>query len=154
MAVAYIGVGSNLGNRQAVIKKALGLLNEIKAIEVRKVSALHETDPVGGPPQGKFLNAVLEVHTSLLPLELLAKLKGIEKRLGRKKSLDSNGPRIIDLDILFYDDVVIKGRVLEIPHPRLHQRSFVLKPLSEIAPEVIHPLLNKKIKQLLAEIQL
>ncbi|MEA3560333.1 MAG: 2-amino-4-hydroxy-6-hydroxymethyldihydropteridine diphosphokinase [Candidatus Omnitrophota bacterium] len=152
MAIVYIGIGSNLGDRQANIEKTLSLLKEVKDLEVKKVSALYETRPVGGPPdQEDFLNAVLEADTSILPLELLAKLKGIEKRLGRKKGI-SNGPRPIDLDLLFYDDVVIKGKELEIPHPKLHERFFVLKPLVEIAPGLIHPVLNKEARQLLAEI--
>ena len=152
MAIVYIGIGSNLGDRQANIEKTLSLLREVKNLEVKRVSSLCETRPVGGPPdQGDFLNAVLEADTSILPLELLAKLKSIEKRLGRKKGI-SNGPRPIDLDLLFYDDVVIKGKELEIPHPKLHERFFVLKPLVEIAPGLIHPVLNKEARQLLSEI--
>ena len=151
MSIVYLGIGSNLGDRRINIEQALEFLKKIKDLEVSKVSSLYETEPAGGPGQGKFLNGVLKIETSLLPLELLEKLKGIEKKLGRNKGV-SNGPRPIDLDILFYDDVVIRGKELEIPHPRLHQRFFVLKPLAEIAPELIHPVLNKQAGQLLTEI--
>ncbi|MEA3329013.1 MAG: 2-amino-4-hydroxy-6-hydroxymethyldihydropteridine diphosphokinase [Candidatus Omnitrophota bacterium] len=152
MARIYIGIGSNLADRRVNIEKALNLLREVKNLEIKKISSLHETEPVGGPPeQGNFLNAVLGAETSILPLELLAKLKSIEKRLGRGKGVP-DGPRPIDLDILFYDDVVIKGKELEIPHPRLHERFFALKPLVEIAPDLVHPILNKQARQLLAEI--
>ncbi len=150
MSIVYIGIGSNLGDRRVNINRGIGLLNQLKDTKVEKVSSLFETDPQGGPPQGRFLNGVLQMATSILPLELLAKLKWIEKRLGRKKT-EVCGPRPLDLDLLFYDDVVIKGKELEIPHPRLHQRIFVLRPLAEIAPETVHPVLNKSIARLFEE---
>ena len=149
MAIVYLGVGSNLGDRAANIEKALMLLKEHEEIKVLAVSSFIETDPVGGEAQGKFLNGAIQIDTDLMPLDLLAQLKMIERRLGRVKSEEINAPRTLDLDILFYDDVVIvQGKSLAIPHPRLAERSFVLKPLLEIAPDLLHPRLNKTIKAL------
>ena len=154
MAIVYLGIGSNLGDRQANIQKAVELLKANPDIEVLSVSALIETEPVGGPEQGKFLNGAVKIKTDLLPLELLTQLKMIERKLGRVKNAPANSPRPIDLDILFYDDVVIvEGKHLNIPHPRLAQREFVLKPLLEIAPELVHPRLNRSVKELYEEIR-
>lgn len=148
MAIVLLGVGSNLGDRQAHIEKALALLRENEDIDVLSVSALIETEPVGGPPQGKFLNGAIKIKTDLLPLELLSQLKTIERRLGRQK-VGINAPRTLDLDILFYDDVVVeKGKNLHIPHPRLAERYFVLKPLQEIAPDYRHQRLGKTVQEL------
>jgi pantoate--beta-alanine ligase len=134
MTKCYIGVGSNLGNRKENIRRALELLKQSK-IKVKKVSTIIETDPVGGPPQGKFLNAVLEISTNLKPRDLLETLKNIEEKLGRKRSVRF-GPRTMDLDILLYDGKSIKQKDLVVPHPRMHQRDFVLRPLKEIAPQM------------------
>ena len=136
MTISYIGFGSNLGNRRENIEKAIELLKKEEGVEVRKISSLYETDPVGGPPQGKFLNGVAEVKTSLTPRELLECLKKIEKDVGRKPGKVRWGPREIDLDILLYGDGSIDEPDLKIPHPEMHGRDFVLKPLSEIAPDV------------------
>lgn len=152
MATVYVGIGTNLGERQANIDRALELLKEHEEIEILAVSKIIETEPVGGPPQGPFLNGILKIKTDLLPLEILSQLKMVERRLGRVKK-DQDGPRTMDLDILFYDDVVIvDGKSLQIPHPRLHERSFVLEPLAEIAPDFIHPRLKKSVKTLLDEL--
>ena len=152
MANVLVGVGSNLGDRQANITRAIELLKENEAIHVLAVSSLIETDPEGGPPQGKFLNGAIKIETDLLPLELLSQLKMVERRLGRAKA-EPNSPRTLDLDILFYDDVVVlDGKTLTIPHPRLTQREFVLRPLSEIAPDFIHPRLQKTVQQLYSEL--
>ena len=149
MAIVYLGIGSNVGDRQANIDRALELLKEIEDTEVIAVSAMLETDPVGGPPQGKFLNGAVKIKTDLMPLDLLSKLAGIERRLGRPKSAAANEPRTLDLDILFYDDVVIvEGKHLSIPHPRIAERLFVLQPLLEIAPDFIHPRLQKSVREL------
>ena len=148
MAIVYLGIGSNVGDRQANMEKALGLLREYKEIEVEAVSDWIETEPVGGPPQGKFLNGALRIQTDLLPLELLGRLKMIERRLGRQKA-EPNAPRPMDLDILFYDDVVIvEGKRLHIPHPRMAVRRFVLEPLCQIAPDAVHPTLGKTVRDL------
>ena len=152
MAVVYLGIGSNLGDRKVNIDKALRLLEEKKDIKVEAVSQMIETTPQGGPPQGDFLNGAARVETDLLPLELLSRLKAVERRLGRVPS-EPNAPRPIDLDILFYDDVVIvDGKNLCIPHPRLVEREFVLKPLSEIAPSLVHPRLKKDVAALYQEL--
>jgi 2-amino-4-hydroxy-6-hydroxymethyldihydropteridine diphosphokinase len=135
LAVVYIALGSNLGDRRQYIEKALQKMTEA-GIVVEKISSIWETDPAGGPPQEKFLNAVIKTTTTLLPEQLLKTLQMIEQSLGRTR-LIINGPRTIDLDILFYDDIVLKTDYLTIPHPRMHERDFVLRPLKEIAPDLI-----------------
>lgn len=150
MAIAYIGVGSNLGDRKDNIEKAIALLKEDEDIRIEAVSGLHESDFQGeGPEQPRFLNGALKIKTDLLPLDLLSRLKGVERRLGRTKTQGHMHPRTLDLDILFYDDVVIvDGKTLGIPHPRLHERFFVLDPLSEIAPDLVHPRLQMSVRDL------
>lgn len=132
MVTCYLGIGSNLGDRRINIKSAVEKIGKLKEAQVIKLSKIIETAPVGGPPgQGKFLNAVLKIRTSLSPLALLKKLKQIEKSLGRKKTVRF-GPRTIDLDILFFDERIINTKNLKVPHPRISEREFVLKPLLEI----------------------
>lgn len=132
MVTCYLGIGSNLGNRKRQIKSAIVKINSLKNTRVLKVSKITETDPVGGPcGQPKFLNGALKIRTGLPPLALLKKLKKIERELGRVKSVRL-GPRAIDLDILFYADMIMNKRELVVPHPRMFERNFVLKPLSEI----------------------
>ena len=114
---------------------------------IKKKSGIYETEPWGLKEQPKFLNQVVKAKTRLAPLELLSALKEIERAMGRKKST-KYGPRLIDLDILFYDDLVMKTETLTIPHPMLTQRAFVLVPLNEIAPNHLHPVENKKIREL------
>lgn len=148
MAIAYLGIGSNLGDRQANFEKALAFLKEHEDIQILAASQVIETDPEGGAEQPKFLNGALKIKTDLLPLDLLTQLKMIERRLGRSKH-ELNTPRTIDLDILFYDDVVIlEGKSLTLPHPRIANRSFVLKPLLELAPDLVHPRLKKTVREL------
>lgn len=153
MVTAYIAFGSNLGDRNKNIEKAIEYLKELAGVTVQKASSVYETDPAGGGPQGKFLNGVLEIETTLLPDELLDRLKGIEARLGRAKDDEPNAPRPIDLDIIFYGDVVIGGGRIKIPHPRMQEREFVLKGLAEIAPDFTHPRLNKTVRQLYDELK-
>lgn len=129
--LCYIGVGSNLGDRKKYIENAIEKLKSIKGIEVKRTSNIYETDPVGGPRQGKYLNGALELETELEPGELLAELRAIENELGRKR-LVKNAPRTIDLDILLYGDKKIDEPGLKIPHPRMREREFVMKPLREI----------------------
>lgn len=135
MPVAHIGVGSNLGNRQKNIDQAFFWMQE-SGIKISKRSSVIETEPVGGPPQGKFLNAVIEIETILDPFQLLEILQSIENRLGRVRAV-INGPRTIDLDILLYENRTLKTAALTIPHPRMFEREFVLKPLLEIAPSIV-----------------
>lgn len=146
MVTAYISFGSNLGDRNKNIEKAIEYLKELEGVSVKRISGIYETEPVG-PRHGKFLNGVFEIETSLLPDELLDRLKGIESRLGRVK-VEENGPRPIDLDIIFYQDIVIDGERIKIPHPRMHVREFVLRGLNEIAPDFVHPRLKKTVKEL------
>ena len=148
MPIAYIAVGSNLGNRKANIDKARSLLESTFGQSILRSSELYETNPVGGPAQGKYLNGVWEISTYSSPRILLEEILDIEERLGRKRTI-RNAPRIMDLDILFYDDLIISENGLDIPHPRLHQRSFVLKPLVELCPYRQHPVLKKTVAQLL-----
>lgn len=135
MAVVYLAFGSNMGNREKNIDDALQLLQE-NYVHVEKRSQLIETNPMGGPPQGLFLNATAKVHTDLSPLELLKLLQRIEKQLGRVKTV-VNGPRTIDIDILLYENQNISTPELTIPHPRMKERDFVLKPLKEIYPDFV-----------------
>ena len=153
MATVFLAIGSNVGDREANIQKAVGFLKEHQDIDVLSVSSFIETEAVGaGLPQGRFLNGALQIETDLTPLDLLTQLKMIERRLGRSKR-EMNAPRPMDLDILFYEDVVIlEGKNLTIPHPRLPQRYFVLKPLLEIAPDFMHPRLQKTVKELYEEL--
>jgi len=205
MSTVYIGIGSNLGDRQKTLDSAMDKLSAKKGIEIMALSSIIETDSIGNPDHPKFLNAACKIETTLYPDELLDNLKSVERELGRKKDSSSNrlspeqqlkmlqegklsmaevtnqpqeetalsehkarrflepkaretgadkdqwAPREIDLDILFYDDIVVKGNNLIIPHPLLHERLFVLKPLSEIAPELMHPLLKKSVKDLFDE---
>ncbi len=150
MAQVYVAYGSNLGDRQENIVRALELIREDKEIDLLKTSTSVESAFEGeGPEQGLFLNGVLLLSTELMPLDILSRLKTVERRLGRMKSQGVNQPRTLDLDILFYDDVVIvDGKTLCIPHPRLHERLFVLGPLLEIAPDFVHPRLGKTIREL------
>lgn len=150
MHIAYISVGSNLGNRESLIKNAIDLLNNMEKIEITKISTIITTKPVGGPPQPDFLNGVFEINTTLFPEDLLNILQKIEFDLGRERLVEW-GPRTIDLDILFYDDNIINMENLVIPHPLLHLRWFVLKPLSEIAPNFRHPLLGKTVLEIYSE---
>lgn len=148
MERVYIGVGSNLGDRSSYLKQAQSRVARIPNLQFLRSSTIYETDPVGGPLQGKYLNGVWEIETSLSPRELKERLREIERELGRK-SADPNSPREIDLDILFYGDKVIHKIDLKIPHVRLHERLFVLEPLSELAPDKIHPQLNQSVRELL-----
>ncbi len=147
MSVVYIGLGSNLGNREENCHAALDLL-EKKGVRILKRSSLIETKPWGFTDQPCFMNMTAEAETSLLPHELLALLIRTEEEIGRERTV-TWGPRIIDLDILLYDDLRIETNDLRIPHPLMHERDFVLRPLAEIAPEKVHPVLHRTIADLL-----
>ncbi len=147
MAEVYIGIGSNLGDREAYIRKGIELMREF-GITVIRVSSIIETKPYGYTEQPLFLNCVTHVETFYSPLHLLNALQFIENMLGRKRSIRW-GPRTIDLDILLYNSVVIDTPRLKIPHPDMVNRYFVLKPLSEIAPDLVHPVFGKTMIELL-----
>jgi 2-amino-4-hydroxy-6-hydroxymethyldihydropteridine diphosphokinase len=133
MAVCYLGIGSNLGNKRLNIRKALKRIEELRDTRVLKVSKFIKTKPVGGPcGQPDYLNACLKINTCLAPHALLKKLQNIEVRLGRPRKHPRFGPRTIDLDILFYGNTVVNTKKLTIPHPRIFEREFVLKPLREV----------------------
>jgi 2-amino-4-hydroxy-6-hydroxymethyldihydropteridine diphosphokinase len=145
---AYIALGSNLGDRAAYLERAVEALRNHPAVGVSQVSSIFETTPIGGPPgQNDFLNAVAEVQTNLGARELLQVLLDIEQELGRVRQ-ERHGPRTIDLDLLLYGDQVLNEDGLEVPHPRMHLRSFVLEPFAEIAPDVVHRKLGVTIGKL------
>jgi 2-amino-4-hydroxy-6-hydroxymethyldihydropteridine diphosphokinase len=145
----YIALGSNMGDRVAMLDRAIVAMNSA-GIRVLRQSPFYVTEPVGAESRSWFLNAVVEAETALLPVQLLHALLKIERELGRRR-ITPRGPRVIDLDILFYGTSVIRSKELEVPHPRLTERRFVLVPLAQIAPEFRHPALHKSITQLLAD---
>jgi len=145
-----IGLGSNLGERDKNIRTALEKMQE-KGIELLRVSSVLETEPYGYTNQPKFLNAVCLVETNLTPDQLLDVLLEIEKEIGRVRERKW-GPRIIDLDIIFYEDLVLESERLIVPHPDMHNRWFVLAPLAEICPDYVHPKLKKTVRELLQEL--
>ena len=152
MIPVYIGLGSNIGNREENLYAAYGHLIAIRGIQPVRCSRFYETVPVGGPPQPMFLNAALEVKTSLSPHELLERFQRIEDLMGRVRTV-TWGPRLIDIDLLLYGDKIIDEDRLKIPHPLMHTRLFVLEPLVEIASNVVHPKLQKTMLQLYRELQ-
>jgi len=142
----YLGLGSNLGDRETNLVEAVRRLGRLAAVE--RLSSVYETEPVGYQEQPPFLNAACSVITSFGPFQLLVLLKGLEKDMGRMPSFPG-GPRLIDVDILLYGDRVISTPRLSVPHPRMADRAFVLAPLAEIAPGLVHPVLGLTIKELL-----
>jgi len=141
LAIVYLCLGSNLGEREENLCQALTLLSP--KVNLEEVSSVYETEPVGYKEQPLFLNVVCRITTNLPPEELLHLAKDIETTIGRVPSFP-NAPRIIDIDILFYDTKIMETQNLTIPHPRLHDRAFVLIPLAEIAPDLVHPKLGKR----------
>lgn len=144
MVVCYIGLGSNIGDRQYYINTAIRKIRFLFNTRVTKISKMIHAQPVGGPPQGPYLNCVIEIQTDLSPYELLRRLQRIEADLGRVRTI-KNGPRNIDLDILLYGDAQINEDSLCIPHPRMLGREFVMRSLREIAPKLVKSLNSKKV---------
>ena len=149
MEIIYLSLGSNLGDREANLRAAIAALGDA-GVRVRRVSSFYETEPVDFLEQPWFLNCAVEGETELKPLELLRVLREIEAKIGSKK-LVAKGPRLIDMDILLYGEETIDTPELQVPHPRMHLRRFVLVPLTEIAPELRHPNWKRTVKQLLEE---
>jgi 2-amino-4-hydroxy-6-hydroxymethyldihydropteridine diphosphokinase len=152
MSRAYVALGANLGDREATIRAALAELDLVPGVQIVAVSALRETDPVGYLDQPRFLNGAAALETTLAPRELLDVLLAVERRFGRtREGVPAQGPRTLDLDLLVYGSVEIAEPGLTIPHPRLHERRFVLEPLSELDPSLEVPG-KGKIQSLLAEL--
>ena len=139
MARAYVGLGANLGRREANLESALALLRREPGVEVVAVSSFRETEPVGLVDQPRFLNAAAAVETDLPPRELLDRFLAVERALGRTREGPRFGPRTIDLDLLLYGDAVVREPGLDVPHPRLHERRFALEPLAELDPGLVVP---------------
>lgn len=139
MIEAFVGIGSNVGDRAAFVRSAVEQLNAADGVEITATSSLYETSPIGGPPQRSYVNMVIRMHCSLDHRELLELCQGIEQRLGREASDIRWGPRVVDLDILGFDNTKISEPDLEIPHPRMMGRRFVLIPLLEIDPGFADP---------------
>lgn len=147
--IVYLALGSNMGSRLSNLKNAISLLTP--QMVVKKKSRVYETPPWGYTDQPAFLNQVVMVETYMEADALLGHLKRLETALGRVESFQ-NGPRLIDIDILFYDDIILDSPPLVLPHPRLHQRAFVLVPLNDIASDFVHPVLEKPISDLLLDV--
>lgn len=148
MSKIFLSLGTNVGDRMANLEKACSHLDE--RFRVVKKSSVYETEPWGGVSQGLFLNQVVQIESSVQPRELLEAVKDLELMMGRKKTAKW-GPRVIDIDILFYDDLIVNETDLVVPHKFLHERKFVLEPLNEISPDFVHPVLGKKISELFSQ---
>ena len=147
--ISYIAIGSNIEDREDYLKKAVGELK--KQSKVLICSSLYETEPVGYADQGWFLNGVVKIDTRLIPNKLLEFILASEKKLNRVRTIPS-GPRTVDLDILFYENQIVQEENFQIPHPRLHERAFVLVPLNEIASDFVHPILKKDVSAMLKDL--
>ena len=150
MKTVYLALGSNLGDREENLARAIAMLSE-QDVPVLRVSSLYETEPQGLAGQPWFLNQVVETQTALFPRQLLARVKKIEREMGRKPSV-RNGPRLIDIDILLYGQAILKTADLEIPHPRMLERRFVIEPLVELSPELLHPGNGRAMRDLLKDV--
>jgi 2-amino-4-hydroxy-6-hydroxymethyldihydropteridine diphosphokinase len=150
--IVYLGIGSNIGDREQMLQSALDKLQG-PGLTIRRVSSVYQTEPMYVKEQRQFLNMVVEAETELFPMMLLSRLQKVELALGRKRAGPPNGPRTIDIDILFYGGFTVHSGRLEIPHPRLHERRFVLAPMVELAPDFRHPQLRRTMRELLAGVE-
>jgi 2-amino-4-hydroxy-6-hydroxymethyldihydropteridine diphosphokinase len=150
--IAYISVGSNLGNKLLNCRRALDALAADGAVRIQARSRVYRTEPVDYTDQDWFINQVVRVETEFEPSALLDRLQAVQRRLGRTEPVVRFGPRVVDLDILLYDRLVLESPRLSLPHPRMHRRRFVLKPLCDIDPDLIHPVLGRDVRTLLAEL--
>lgn len=148
MKLVYLGLGSNMGDREALLQSALDSLNAPE-LRLQRVSSLYETEPIGFLDQKWFLNLVAEFETGLFPRQLLRRMQKVELALGRRRAI-RNGPRTIDIDILLFGDVVMKTEELEIPHPRYRERRFTLAPLAELNPTLRDPVTRQTMAEMLA----
>ena len=151
MPRAYLGLGSNVGDKHKNLDEARRQLEGSQGISVLKVSSYRLSEPVGGPPQDNFLNAAMEIETTLAPEELLKRCLEVESAMGRRREVHW-GPRVMDIDVLIYNRLVFDSPTLKVPHPLMHLRRFVLEPLSELAPALLHPAKNKTMLQLLHDL--
>jgi len=151
--IAYIGVGSNIGKKVDTCRKAIAAVSACENCTLDVQSFFYETEPVGLEDQDWFVNGVIRIRTGLEPKALHKQLQAIEQRLGRRHGGPRFGPRVLDLDILFFDDLIVQTAKLKIPHPRLHERRFVLRPLCDIAPELMHPKVGQTVHWLLSNLK-
>lgn len=151
MSIVYLALGTNLGDREKNLRRAIEALSS--NIHVETISPVYETKAEYVTAQPPFYNAALKTTTDLLPLQLLSFLKEVEKKIGRTPTF-TNGPRVIDLDILLYDDVVMQTPELTLPHPHIQKRAFVLAPLADIAPGADHPIMHKTVRELLTAVRI
>ena len=152
MKIVYLSLGSNLGAREEMLQSALDRLHA-PDLRILRVSSVYETEPVDLKEQRHFLNLAAEAETDLFPLLLLARTQKVELQLGRKRAGPPKGPRTIDIDILLYGRFTIQSARLEVPHPRMHERRFVLAPMLELAPDLRHPTLGRTVRELLASLE-
>jgi len=147
LKTVYLGLGSNIGDREAHLRAAIERLSDA-GVQIVRASPLYETEPLDYCPQRWFLNQVVEAETGLFPMQLLARVGKIERALGRVRTVPK-GPRTIDIDILLYGNAVVRGAKLEIPHPCMHERRFVLAPLADLAPDLRHPVTHRTVREML-----
>lgn len=148
-ALSYVGIGSNLGDPVMRVRAAIDALAALGRV---RASSLYRSEPLGDPDQPWYVNAVCELRTDLAPEALLVELRGLERRAGRPERRMHWGPRVLDLDLLLYDQVEVASKTLQVPHPRYHERRFVLEPLAELAPELPHPRLGRVVREFLEEL--